>query len=91
MNFPEYATYAVFFAGNHGMTTHSGVLLPEVGVKYVLCRRFHLGIERGHRPLVITRKGGKVVTIPLAPRAARAIDLAVCERVEGPIFLAPDG
>ena len=28
----------------------------------------HLGLERGHRTLVITRKGGKVVTIPLAPR-----------------------
>jgi len=27
----------------------------------------HLGLERGHRTLVITRKGGKVVTIPLAP------------------------
>jgi hypothetical protein len=27
-----------------------------------------LGVERGHRTLVITRKGGKVVTIPLAPR-----------------------
>jgi integrase/recombinase XerD len=50
-----------------------------------------LGLERGHRTLVITRKGGKVVTIPLAPRTARAIDLAVGERVEGPIFIAPDG
>jgi site-specific recombinase XerD len=50
-----------------------------------------LGIERGHRTLVITRKGGKVVTIPLAPRTARAIDLAIGERVEGPIFLAADG
>ena len=50
-----------------------------------------LGVERGHRTLVITRKGSKVVTIPLAPRTARAIDLAVGERVEGPIFLAPDG
>jgi integrase/recombinase XerD len=29
-----------------------------------------LGAERGHRTLVITRKGGKIVTIPLAPRAA---------------------
>jgi len=48
-----------------------------------------LGIERGHRTLVITRKGGKVVTIPLAPRTARAIDLAIGERVEGPIFLTP--
>jgi hypothetical protein len=27
-----------------------------------------LGVERGHRTLVITRKGGKVVTIALAPR-----------------------
>jgi site-specific recombinase XerD len=49
-----------------------------------------LGIERGHRTLVITRKGGKVVTIPLAPRTARAIGLAVGERMEGPIFLTPD-
>ena len=40
-----------------------------------------LGVERGHRTLVITRKGGKVVTIPLAPRTARAIDLAIGERV----------
>jgi len=50
-----------------------------------------LGIERGHRTLVITRKGGKVVTIPLAPRTARAIDLATGERCEGPICLAPAG
>ena len=27
----------------------------------------HLGLERGHRTLTITRKGGKIVTIPLAP------------------------
>jgi hypothetical protein len=50
-----------------------------------------LGIERGHRTLVITRKGGKVVTVPLAPRTARAIDLAIGERTEGPIFLTADG
>jgi site-specific recombinase XerD len=50
-----------------------------------------LGIERGHRTLVITRKGGKVVTIPLAPRTARALDLAIGERTEGPIFLTGDG
>ena len=37
----------------------------------------HLGLERGHRTLTITLKGGKVVTMPLAPRTARAIDLAV--------------
>jgi len=51
----------------------------------------NLGTERGHRTLVITRKGSKVATIPLAPRTARAIDLAVGERCDGPIFLAPDG
>jgi integrase/recombinase XerD len=45
----------------------------------------HLGLERGHRTLTITRKGGKVVTIPLAPRTARAIDLAIAERTEGPV------
>src|SRR6202795_4601708 len=51
----------------------------------------HLGLERGHRTLVITRKGGKVVTIPLAPRTARAIDLAIGERTGGPVFLAAGG
>jgi integrase/recombinase XerD len=51
----------------------------------------NLGIERGHRTLVISRKGGKVVTIPLAPRTARAIDLATGERCAGPIFVVGDG
>ena len=50
-----------------------------------------LGLERGHRRLTIHRKGGKIVTIPLAPRTARAVDLAVGERSEGPIFQGPDG
>jgi integrase/recombinase XerD len=50
-----------------------------------------LGLERGHRTLTVLRKGGKIVTIPLAPRTARAIDLAIGERLEGPIFLRPDG
>ena len=30
------------------------------------------------------------MTIPLAPRTARAIDLAVGERTDGPVFLAVD-
>jgi integrase/recombinase XerD len=51
----------------------------------------HMGTERGHRTLVITRKGGKVVTIPLALRTARAIDLATGERTDGPLFLGSDG
>ena len=37
------------------------------------------------------RKGGKLVTMPLAPRVARAIDLAVGERLDGPIFIDTDG
>jgi hypothetical protein len=32
-----------------------------------------LGFERGHRIPTVLRKGGKIVTIPLAPRTARAI------------------
>ena len=50
-----------------------------------------LGLERGHRTLRIVRKGGKTVVIPLAPRTARAIDLAVGERSDGPLFLGIDG
>ncbi len=48
-----------------------------------------MGLERGHRTLMITRKGGKIVTIPLAPRTARAIDLAIGERCENPAGPAP--
>jgi site-specific recombinase XerD len=51
----------------------------------------HLGMERGHRTLTITRKGGKIVTIPLAPRTARAIDLCIAERLDGPILLNREG
>src|SRR5438045_5192601 len=47
----------------------------------------HQGLERGHRTLTITRKGGKIVTIPLAPRTARALDLAIGERTGGPLFV----
>ena len=32
-----------------------------------------------------------MVTIPLAPRTVRAIDLAIGERTGGPVFLAADG
>src|SRR5207245_3638690 len=47
-----------------------------------------LGLERGHRTLTITRKG---VTIPLAPRTARAIDLATVDRCDRPLVLTPHG
>jgi integrase/recombinase XerD len=50
-----------------------------------------LGIERGHRTLRIMGKGHKPATIPLVPRTARTIDLAVGERHEGPILRRRDG
>src|SRR6516225_9988303 len=50
-----------------------------------------LGLERGHRTLTVLRKEGKVVTVPLAPRTARAVDLAAGERISGPIFTRCDG
>ena len=50
-----------------------------------------LGFERGHRTLRIIGKGNKPATIPLVPRTARTIDLAVGERFEGPILQRRDG
>jgi hypothetical protein len=50
-----------------------------------------IGIDGGLRTLMILRKGGKIVTIPRAPRTARAIDLAIAERLDGPIFTGLDG
>jgi len=50
-----------------------------------------LGLERGHRSLTVLRKGGKVVTVPLAPRTARTVDLAIGERLSGPIFVSANG
>jgi site-specific recombinase XerD len=51
----------------------------------------HLGLERGHRTLRIIGKGNKPAVIPLVPRTARTIDLAVGERCEGPILCRRDG
>ncbi|HZC51780.1 MAG TPA: tyrosine-type recombinase/integrase [Mycobacterium sp.] len=50
-----------------------------------------MGSERGHRTLTVLRKGGKIVTVPLAPRTARSLDLAIGERLDGPIFRRADG
>lgn len=50
-----------------------------------------LGVEAGHRTLTVTRKGGKRQTIPLAPKTARAIDLAAGERTSGPLLVNKDG
>ena len=50
-----------------------------------------MDMDRGHRTLAIVRKGGKHVTIPLAPRTARTLDLYLGERTTGPIFLGANG
>jgi len=51
----------------------------------------NLGFERGHRTLGIVGKGNKPAVIPLAPRSARTIDLAIGERTSGPIQFCHDG
>ena len=51
----------------------------------------NLGFERGHRTLQIVGKGNKPAGIPLVPRTARTLDLAIGERSDGPILLRHDG
>jgi integrase/recombinase XerD len=50
-----------------------------------------LGLERGHRTLRIVGKGNKPAVIPLVPRTARTIDLAIGERNQRPILRRSDG
>jgi site-specific recombinase XerD len=50
-----------------------------------------MGLERGHHTLRIIRKGGKTALIPMAPRTARTVYLAVGNREDGPIFLNVHG
>jgi integrase len=50
-----------------------------------------LAIQRGHRTLAIVGKGNKPAVIPLVPRTARTLDLAIGEQHEGPILRRKDG
>ena len=50
-----------------------------------------LGFDRGHRILRIVGKGNKPAGIPLVPRTARTVDLAIGERSQGPILLRHNG
>jgi integrase/recombinase XerD len=50
-----------------------------------------LGFERGHRTLRILGKGNRPAVVPLVPRTARTIDLAIGERSTGPILVRHDG
>jgi len=51
----------------------------------------NLGFERGHRTLQIVGKGNKPAGVPLVPRTARTLDLAIGERTHGPILIRQDG
>jgi site-specific recombinase XerD len=48
-------------------------------------------LERGHRTLRIIGKGDKPAVVPLVPRTARTLDLAIGERTCGPVLVRPDG
>jgi len=78
-----------------GPRTHALVLLLGLNglrVSEALGARVEdLTTERGHRVLKITRKGGKLQTIPLAPRTAAAIDTLLAGRTTGPIFATSTG
>ena len=50
-----------------------------------------LGFERGHRTLRIIGKGNRPAVVPLVPRSARSVDLAIGERTSGPILVRHDG
>lgn len=50
-----------------------------------------LVFTQGHRTLRIMGKGSKPAVIPLVPRAARTVDLAIGERSEGAILRRNDG
>ena len=45
-----------------------------------------LGWERGHRTLRVVGKGGKVATVPLAPRTAAAVADVLGDRESGPVL-----
>jgi len=49
------------------------------------------GLPTYPHTLTILRKGGNTVIVPLAPRTALNVYLAIGERIEGPIFLSDSG
>jgi integrase len=49
-----------------------------------------LAVERGHRTLRIIGKGDKPAVVPLVPRTARTLDLAIGERASAPVLVRQD-
>jgi integrase len=50
-----------------------------------------LGLERGHRVLMVVGKGDQHTLVPLAPQTVRAIDAAVAGRADGPLLMSSGG
>jgi site-specific recombinase XerD len=77
-------------ARNDGLRSHALVLLLALNglrISEALgADATDLDVERGHRVLRITRKGGKKSTIPLAPRTSEALDAYLSTRTTGPLF-----
>lgn len=46
-----------------------------------------LGSQRGHRTVTVTRKGGRKVDVPLAPRTAAAVEEQMADRQLGPLLV----
>jgi site-specific recombinase XerD len=82
-------------ARNDGLRTHAlVVLLAFNGLRIseaLGADATDLDVERGHRVLRITRKGGKKSTIPLAPRTSESIDTYLDGRTSGPLFATSTG
>lgn len=68
-------------AGLAGARDHALIALLAMNVLHVSeatgANIEQLGMERGHRTLTVLRKGGKTVMMPMSPRTARAVDLAL--------------
>jgi integrase/recombinase XerD len=50
-----------------------------------------LRVERAHRVLAVIGKGDQRTLVPLAPRTARAIEVALGDRADGPLLLSNTG
>jgi integrase/recombinase XerD len=50
-----------------------------------------LGHHRGQRAAFLTRKGGKLQTIPMSHRTAWAVGAAIGDRSSGPVLLTRNG
>jgi site-specific recombinase XerD len=82
-------------ARDDGLRSHALVLLLALNglrISEALgANATDLDVERGHRVLRITRKGGKKSTIPLAPRTSEALDAYLSGRNTGPLFSTSTG